>query len=1323
VLAGAADDWVDTGLEGDDIVIGDHGQLLFNIEDTNEPAVEESKVSVLAFADSIDPSIGGNDVVIVCHGDDIVIAGVGDDLVNYVPVNAVASDPVNNNNANGGPPEPTQICDDAVADEDIVIGDNGTAFFDTTTLTPLETEIRTTDYNDGGDDFIFTDDGDDIVFGGTGDDWIDTGDFGDDIFLGDNGVAIFSLEEVGDGPVPGEPGGLQSVLEELATLAPNIGGDDVILTGDGNDTGIAGTGADLVNYVPVGSVASDPANNEVGEPTQVGEDTGADIVIGDNGMALFDTDTGVALLDKIRSFEPLIGDVDYIFTDSGPDVVIGGTAGDVIDAGTDEGGDLALDLVIADNGYAIFHTDTGESLLLEVRTTDPEIEASGDDIVTTGGGNDVILGGSGNDDLDAGADFFKDVVLGDNGGAWFYLSQILQFAFSTDPASGGKDKIFTGMGADYVIGGVDDDWIDAGRDGTGDTSQDTVIGDNGQIDVNEFGQLVDVHTTAEDFGGDDFIVTGGGRDIVFGGSQDDMIQSGQDNDFVNGDNGFAWFEDKDGNAGLFQVVQTTDPLIGGRDLIFAGDGYDVVFGGTDDDIIFGGGDSDLLLGDHGRFDRALEPNQNWYSIFAGEADGGGDDTIYGDNGEFGDSIDLRADGYHDIILGQQGADKLFGGPGDDDITGGHNVVGGADTGDIIDGQEGADVVLGDNGVIRRIVTNVETEDGEEIEWAAYPEPFVDLIRDIQRYDDVDLVEGDDVIDGSEGRDTLHGQRGDDRINGGDDDDNIFGELGNDVLNGNKGQDVVLGDVGAIKPAFNPDGTPRQNADESWHRDVFLEDTARIVGYVFADSADAYVGDPALAASLLDADLVVAVPIEPSLVDSRDTLLLLIELLPAGNDTITGGLGDDVLFGQRGNDSIRGGDDVSARTRDEFGNFVTDGDDLLVGGLGDDKLHGGTGDDLLVGDDFTNSLRANLDLPEAIHGLRIIDDALGGRANQNTVVLAFGGTVIVPAVVLTAEDAIADGVTYTPHVTTRSDLEAGHLLVLEDGQTLTPQLAFVPDIFHNADMTSGNDLLVAGWGNDVVVGDDLTMHAIEFRRFAAINTVLHGYGTTLELAEYLAAGPGSFHAGGSVSTGNDTLIAGIEGGNPRANEGVDTLVGDDLDVEPSVVAEPINEADYLDYALAHHALLRDLEHVAADASIFLNDRRGDLLARLGPDAGTVLNLHQLAMGNDQFDLDRDAGPDRAIGDNAVDRSGVLTGSTILDFDLRTAIDVALSEQQAGIIDPYLRHARLRPASVLPVINGVFGVDRFAADANDRISPAAAVVAVPVVLDATEPSIAP
>ena len=50
------------------------------------------------------------------------------------------------------------------------------------------------------------------------------------------------------------------------------------------------------------------------------------------------------------------------------------------------------------------------------------------------------------------------------------------------------------------------------------------------------------------------------------------------------------------------------------------------------------------------------------------------------------------------------------------------------------------------------------------------------------------------------------------------------------------------------------------------------------------------------------------------------------------NTLTGGLGRDLIFGNAGNDTITGGG----------------GTDLLVGGAGNDTLTGGTGDDVLVG---------------------------------------------------------------------------------------------------------------------------------------------------------------------------------------------------------------------------------------------------------------------------------------------------------------------------------------------------------------------------------------
>ena len=56
----------------------------------------------------------------------------------------------------------------------------------------------------------------------------------------------------------------------------------------------------------------------------------------------------------------------------------------------------------------------------------------------------------------------------------------------------------------------------------------------------------------------------------------------------------------------------------------------------------------------------------------------------------------------------------------------------------------------------------------------------------------------------------------------------------------------------------------------------------------------------------------------------------------GLDTITGGNGEDELFGGPGNDSVSG----------------ENGDDLVVGNFGNDTLSGGNGDDILDGDNVT-----------------------------------------------------------------------------------------------------------------------------------------------------------------------------------------------------------------------------------------------------------------------------------------------------------------------------------------------------------------------------------
>jgi len=91
---------------------------------------------------------------------------------------------------------------------------------------------------------------------------------------------------------------------------------------------------------------------------------------------------------------------------------------------------------------------------------------------------------------------------------------------------------------------------------------------------------------------------------------------------------------------------------------------------------------------------------------------------------------------------------------------------------------------------------------------------------------------------------------------------------------------------------------------------------------------------------------------------------------AGNDTLRGGDGDDLLDGGSGNDNLDGGD----------------GDDLLRGRHGDDNLSGGPGDDVLYGDPGRGQdTLSGDDGDDTLFGADGDDDLRGGDDDDTLVV--------------------------------------------------------------------------------------------------------------------------------------------------------------------------------------------------------------------------------------------------------------------------------------------------------------------------------------------------
>ena len=532
--------------------------------------------------------------------------------------------------------------------------------------------------------------------------------------------------------------------------------------------------------------------------------------------------------------------------------------------------------------------------------------------------------------------------------------------------NGGDDTIDAGAGNDTVDGGADDDSI------TGGDGDDSVLGGDG-ADTLAGGEGTD---TLDGGAGDDDIAVGG-DDTGLGGSGDDVftidptdpapdvavtIDGGTDGTVPgeeagpeNGDEGDVL--DLSGETGDLDVVLATDPesgtvdgidtIAGDDDITF--DEIEKVLTGTGDDSIDGGSSTGPIDVETGGGDDTV-------------AGGTGDDTI--DGGDDNDSIDggdgddsIAGGAGTDTLTGGLGADTIDGGAGDDDITvgAGDLATGGSgdddffldptntdgpDTITIDGGTDGTsgfpdDLANDDDGdtldftgldnvtIVTPLVddgtgsfsgqvsyTNDEGEvitvDFTEIEnvlgLPGGPDGVVDgettgELMDVG-YDDANgptdgggdqITNNADSIEGNGGDDTINGGGGNDTIDGGDDDDVIDGGLGDASVLGGDGADSVVGGDGA-DTIYGGSNVPADN--------------------LIDDNIDPGQNDP-------------------------DTL--------NGQDTLDGGAGNDVIFGEDDDDNITGGT----------------GNDSLDGGIDDDTLSGGDGEDTLIGGQGADSMSGGL----------------------------------------------------------------------------------------------------------------------------------------------------------------------------------------------------------------------------------------------------------------------------------------------------------------------------------------------------------------------------
>ena len=491
---------------------------------------------------------------------------------------------------------------------DTILGDNGIVqmdvegnrFAEVRTKTVASAGGGTVDL--GGDDVITGLDGSKIAFGGDGADQISFRN-GNHTILGDNGTVNYvAFGQTGAGNV--------LTLQSSDTLR-GTGGNDRISAGNGSNLIIAGMGAD-----------------------QVTTGSGADLILGDNGIVQFDTvGAGLAQVKTLTQASAGGGTVDLGGADSitaadGAKTIIGGDLADTVSMGS------GVHTVLGDNGLLTYVAmgRVGAGNLLTLETTDTQPATGGDDIVIAGNGENLIATGMGADRVTTSSG--SDVILGDNG---IILrdptGRFLDAITSTVRLEGGDDIIVAGDGSKTVVAGIGSDEVRLG------TGTHVVLADNGFLDYSGSGILQFVETTEIGYGGDDRISAAGGDSLVFGGMGDDTVVTGAGRDVIVGDNAFATFN---GVSGDPQLVSSSFPRLGGRDVVFAGDGNDILIGGYESDRLWGEGDDDLVIGDSGRvfyFPTGARPSQV-------------------------ESIDMTI-GSQDVVSGGGGYNVIIGGPDDD----------------------------------------------------------------------------------------------------------------------------------------------------------------------------------------------------------------------------------------------------------------------------------------------------------------------------------------------------------------------------------------------------------------------------------------------------------------------------------------------------------------------------------------------------------------------------------------------------------------------------------------------------------------------------------
>jgi Ca2+-binding RTX toxin-like protein len=607
---------------------------------------------------------------------------------------------------------------------------------------------------------------------------------------------------------------------------------------------------------------------------------GDDVIFGDRGYVYYrdllgiivteignggpgDTTDGVAHTDRYEeAVDFLTGGVDHIFGGGGNDLIFG---------------EIDDDLILGGSGNDTIFGYEGDDWIKG---------QAGDDLMAGGDGDDIMEGGAGNDVMAGDNCLFGSVIL--TGGAG---DDYMMGGSGDDEmyGQGGHDQMWGNEDDDTMLGGDGTDWMFGNEDDDhiyGEEGDDILCGDSGVVTLTG-SEVSMVQTIYPGVGGDDTIEGNDGEDMIFGGAGNDDIWGHAGNDVILGDCGKITL-----SGGVIELIETSDPAVGGDDTMEGNEGDDIILGGAANDEIWGNAGKDIILGDNGRLDYVVDADPSTLDLIT--------------------TTDPTLGGSDTISCGTEN-DLAFGGT----------------AGDTIYGNEGNDLLFGDHGKVERVV-------GSTIDLATVPVPSFTFTSIFTGAGDGG---GDDIMEGNTGDDILIGGQGDDDMYGGEDDDDMIGghnipggidELDssqdpNDRMDGGSGDDAMAGDNAEILRRTDP-VSPRMRT---------LNGTILYDGEDISDVNTTHQANPSG-----------AVGRDITLYDHNDS--------PTpdtfGSDYMAGGSDEDVMFGQLGDDVIQGDassvEEVSSTDPSVEG--VEDGDDYIEGNGGSDLIFGNLGQDDIIG---------------------------------------------------------------------------------------------------------------------------------------------------------------------------------------------------------------------------------------------------------------------------------------------------------------------------------------------------------------------------------------